>query len=43
LGEVLSGASPVPRDATTVFKSVGMAVEDVAAAKLVYDRLPTHH
>ena len=29
----------VPAGATTVFESVGMAVEDVAAAKLVYDRL----
>jgi ornithine cyclodeaminase/alanine dehydrogenase-like protein (mu-crystallin family) len=29
----------VPVGATTVFKSVGMAVEDVAAARLVYDRL----
>jgi ornithine cyclodeaminase/alanine dehydrogenase-like protein (mu-crystallin family) len=39
LGEVLAGAKPVPPGATTVFKSVGMAVEDVAAAKLVHDRL----
>jgi ornithine cyclodeaminase/alanine dehydrogenase-like protein (mu-crystallin family) len=39
LGEVLTGAKPVASGATTVFKSVGMAVEDVAAARLVYDRL----
>ena len=39
LGEVLAGAKPVPSGATTVFKSVGMAVEDIAAAMLVYDRL----
>jgi ornithine cyclodeaminase/alanine dehydrogenase-like protein (mu-crystallin family) len=25
-----------PRSATTVFKSLGLAVEDLAAAKLVY-------
>lgn len=37
LGEILAGAASVPTDATTVFKSVGLAVEDVAAAKLVYD------
>jgi ornithine cyclodeaminase/alanine dehydrogenase-like protein (mu-crystallin family) len=39
LGEVLAGTKRVPVEATTVFKSVGMAVEDVAAARLVYDRL----
>ena len=39
IGEVLSGAKPVPLGRTTVFKSVGMAVEDVVAARLVYDRL----
>jgi ornithine cyclodeaminase/alanine dehydrogenase-like protein (mu-crystallin family) len=39
LGEVLAGTKRVPVGATTVFKSVGMAVEDVAAARLVYDRL----
>jgi ornithine cyclodeaminase/alanine dehydrogenase-like protein (mu-crystallin family) len=27
----------VPREATTVFKSLGLAVEDVASARLVYD------
>ena len=39
LGEVLSGSSPVPSGVTTVFKSVGIAVEDVAAANLVYRRI----
>jgi thiomorpholine-carboxylate dehydrogenase len=39
LGEVLSGARPVPRERTTVFESVGMAIEDLVAARLVYDRL----
>lgn len=36
-GEVLRGAKPVERSETTLFKSVGMAVEDIAAARLVYD------
>ena len=39
LGEVLAGTVPVPSGVTTVFKSVGIATEDMAAAKLVYDRL----
>ena len=39
LGEILAGTRGVPEGATTVFESVGMAVEDVAAAKLVHDRL----
>lgn len=38
LGEILAGTLSVPAGATTVFESVGMAVEDVAAATLVYDR-----
>ncbi len=39
LGEILAGTKRVPPGARTVFESVGMAVEDVAAARLVYDRL----
>jgi ornithine cyclodeaminase/alanine dehydrogenase-like protein (mu-crystallin family) len=39
LGEVLAGEKRVPRGMTTVFKSVGMAVEDVAAAQVVYERV----
>jgi thiomorpholine-carboxylate dehydrogenase len=35
IGEIFSGAKPPTPLATTVFKSVGLAVEDVAAAKLV--------
>lgn len=38
LGEVLAGTKSVDPGETTVFKSVGLAVEDVACAKLVYDR-----
>src|SRR3954462_7438394 len=37
LGEILNGTKRVETDATTIFKSLGMAVEDVATAKLVYD------
>jgi ornithine cyclodeaminase/alanine dehydrogenase-like protein (mu-crystallin family) len=36
-GEVFAGAKRPPRSETTVFKSVGIAVEDIAAARLVYD------
>jgi ornithine cyclodeaminase/alanine dehydrogenase-like protein (mu-crystallin family) len=38
LGEILAGAASVPADATTIFKSVGIAIEDIAAAQLVYER-----
>jgi thiomorpholine-carboxylate dehydrogenase len=37
IGEILAGAKPAPAGRTIVFKSVGLAVEDIAAAKLVYD------
>jgi thiomorpholine-carboxylate dehydrogenase len=36
-GEIFTGSKPAARSETTVFKSVGIAVEDIAAAKLVYD------
>jgi thiomorpholine-carboxylate dehydrogenase len=36
LGEALAGKIESRRDETTVFKSLGMAVEDIAAALLVY-------
>lgn len=39
LGEILAGTKSVPAGARTVFESVGMAVEDIAAARLVYERL----
>ncbi|MFQ5763638.1 MAG: ornithine cyclodeaminase family protein [Rhodospirillales bacterium] len=38
LGEVLAGTKTVDPGKTTIFKSVGLAVEDIASAKLVYDR-----
>jgi thiomorpholine-carboxylate dehydrogenase len=37
IGEIFAGTKTVPAGATTVFKSVGLAVEDIAAARLVYD------
>jgi thiomorpholine-carboxylate dehydrogenase len=37
LGEILNGNKSTRANETTVFKSLGMAVQDVAAAKLVYE------
>jgi thiomorpholine-carboxylate dehydrogenase len=37
LGEILNGTKDVDPNTTTIFKSLGMAVEDVAAARLVYN------
>ena len=37
IGEIFAGLKPAPQDATTIFKSVGLAIEDVATARLVYD------
>jgi thiomorpholine-carboxylate dehydrogenase len=37
LGEALAGKVPSRANETTVFKSLGMAVEDIAAALLVYE------
>jgi ornithine cyclodeaminase/alanine dehydrogenase-like protein (mu-crystallin family) len=40
IGELFANAIPAPpRSATTVFKSLGLAVEDLAAAKLVLNAL----
>ena len=36
-GEIFAGTKTVPASATTVFKSVGVAIEDVFAAKLAFD------
>ena len=38
-GEIIAGTRRVRGGATTVFKSVGLAVEDLATARLVYDLL----
>jgi thiomorpholine-carboxylate dehydrogenase len=37
LGELLTATTPRRQAGRTIFKSVGLAVEDMAAAKLVYD------
>ena len=39
IGELLQGGVMDRRDLPMVFKSVGIAIEDIAAAKLVYDRV----
>ena len=39
IGEVLNGTGLDRRNRPVVFKSVGIAVEDIAAAKLVYERV----
>ena len=36
-GEIFAGTRRPPRGTTTVFKSLGLAVEDIATARLVYD------
>ncbi len=41
LGEALAGKVPPRARETTVFKSLGMAVEDIAAAMLVYSSIMT--
>jgi ornithine cyclodeaminase/alanine dehydrogenase-like protein (mu-crystallin family) len=37
IGEILSGAMAAPRNRRVVFKSVGMAIEDLTAARLVWN------
>ncbi len=37
LGELVAGTKPLPVAKRTVFKSLGLAVEDLAAARLVYE------
>ncbi len=36
-GEIFAGTKPAPRGVTTVFKSLGLAIEDIAAGRLVYE------
>jgi thiomorpholine-carboxylate dehydrogenase len=43
VGAIFAGTKPAPVGETTVFKSVGIAVEDIAAAKLIVDRAALHH
>jgi ornithine cyclodeaminase/alanine dehydrogenase-like protein (mu-crystallin family) len=42
LGEILAGIIPHPDARITVFKSLGLAVEDLAAARLVYEAAVGH-
>ncbi len=37
IGELFAGTKSIDRNKTTIYKSVGVAIEDVAAAKLVFD------
>ena len=37
IGEIYSGIKTVPKGSTVIYDSVGMAIMDVAAAKLAYD------
>jgi len=36
-GELFAGLKTIPAGQTTIYKSVGMAIEDIATARLVYD------
>ena len=36
-GEIFAGVKTIPSSQTTVFKSLGLAVEDIAAAQLVFE------
>ncbi|XP_076856164.1 ketimine reductase mu-crystallin [Brachyhypopomus gauderio] len=38
LGEVLNGSLPALRERTTIFKSLGMGIQDAVAAKIVLDK-----
>ena len=38
LGEILAHSKPKPHSRKTVYKSLGVAVEDIAAARMVYER-----
>jgi thiomorpholine-carboxylate dehydrogenase len=40
IGEILSGSVTAPRNKRIVFKSVGMAIEDLTAARLVWQAHP---
>ena len=43
VGEIFAGSRSLAASETTIFKSVGVAVEDVAAAKLVFDVVSCRH
>ena len=39
VGEVYAGTAAVPGGATVIYDSVGIAIQDIAAARLAYDRV----
>ncbi|KAJ8413705.1 hypothetical protein AAFF_G00082120 [Aldrovandia affinis] len=41
LGEVINGTKPAQCEKTTVFKSLGMGIQDAVSAKLVFDKWKT--
>uniref|UniRef100_A0A4W6CRZ6 Ketimine reductase mu-crystallin n=1 Tax=Lates calcarifer TaxID=8187 RepID=A0A4W6CRZ6_LATCA len=43
LGDVINGTKPAHREKTTVFKSLGMGVQDAVSAKLVFDQWKARH
>uniref|UniRef100_A0A8C1VQU3 Ketimine reductase mu-crystallin n=1 Tax=Cyprinus carpio TaxID=7962 RepID=A0A8C1VQU3_CYPCA len=43
LGEVLNGSFPARREKTTVFKSLGMGIQDAVSAKLVLEKWNGEH
>jgi thiomorpholine-carboxylate dehydrogenase len=43
IGELLNGACVQKKNHPIVFKSIGIAIEDIAAAKLVYDKAAAPH
>ncbi len=43
IGEIFAGTKPARTQETTVFKSVGIAAEDIAAARLVYLAAASSH
>jgi ornithine cyclodeaminase/alanine dehydrogenase-like protein (mu-crystallin family) len=38
-GQLFAGSKKLQRSDTTIFKSVGIAIEDIATARLVYDAI----
>lgn len=40
IGEIFAGGKAAPQASTTIFKSVGIACEDLAAARLVFEAAP---
>uniref|UniRef100_A0A672YDY0 Ketimine reductase mu-crystallin n=1 Tax=Sphaeramia orbicularis TaxID=375764 RepID=A0A672YDY0_9TELE len=43
LGEVLNGTKPAHKEKTTVFKSLGLGIEDAVSAQLVFDKWKSSH